>query len=1055
MNTNYRVTEIFTDEVTGDVVAKCYDILYGEEFEKTLGNPEDFMSKSFTADILQDPNYEMSDEIRSDLKDIFGIEEVDMADDSYEGNQFMNFDDEDDAALEAEEVVEESFDLREALNRIDLNTNNKYDLRNLYEACNLSENEKRALANIVYDQDDAEVIYDTLNDRYISGEEIGMPERVKDGVIHEEQIEEDLEGDLDKIYKFENAHEHPSILDNIKTLERSELVDHITPVTMYDTEVFEMVAKDGRVFYLVPSTLSQFDVYDEDEDLVTSGEFTRNIPNEVLADKSNLEFIYELVGGEYAGTYNEVESLPCFSGKYSRDWSKERAAGGFVSRPELDNKPELDGYLGPMMNGYRDGKMVLRYETQEVYDALSESKEDSVYTIHYYLNTAGRERRPTTAEDKDDYIVECFEAANDYEALITAISYVDIMDEEEVKETCPTEKDALKYIETSDWSDGGPFIVKLLKGSEALYDSGEDENSFVADLDESFPHYQGIDLDRVAINVSNLLDESKLGDNWIEVFPTRDAIDHYNGVKYLPLEITGADEVTRYASFRSVGETVEVQFRNGSEAKCNSPEEIARFIACEYGLTLSEAIDHSLVEEKSTIDELQKLADEANLILDELTEKNLEEFGIYASNTFTEPSYFVLDTGNDEQVVFAFDSESGNIRVEEDTNDIGISTSFNNPKEFIGAYKSKIYGGTNEAIEMTADEMKAKHGTDNPDIINAGKPEEERVALKESHEELEHQDILDWLDEYNTAYEDAQYAFGDVPLKDVPKDELIAWIQENDQMYKDFIYSFYEDRSYDLDETFKPGDMVHVKPNNKAGRVKSVKGDNVEVEIIGGNDPDRIDTYYASDLELQDRLEEEFVVDKETQEKFGSQPILHDEDQWNGKYKTYNDMWAGEGYKLEESQEDEIDKPYTYTQVFDELKLETMKFTKDFQGHYGYESEAKHAEKILSRHYANVTCEEDSDGFYVEAKEPKKKNMKESFNDYIYLFPELTNDDIKMMAGYNVKYLGKNHSPDGSEDNWVVYGAKEDLEKYAEKYLGYELHPDYLYDYDDFAGEIE
>lgn len=25
-------------------------------------------------------------------------------------------------------------------------------------------------------------------------------------------------------------------------------------------------------------------------------------------------------------------------------------------------------------------------------------------------------------------------------------------------------------------------------------------------------------------------------------------------------------------------------------------------------------------------------------------------------------------------------------------------------------------------------------------------------------------------------------------------------------------------------------------------------------------------------------------------------PILHDEDEWDGKYKTYGDMWLGEGY---------------------------------------------------------------------------------------------------------------------------------------------------------------
>ena len=50
----------------------------------------------------------------------------------------------------------------------------------------------------------------------------------------------------------------------------------------------------------------------------------------------------------------------------------------------------------------------------------------------------------------------------------------------------------------------------------------------------------------------------------------------------------------------------------------------------------------------------------------------------------------------------------------------------------------------NEAIEMTADEMKAKHGTDNPDIINAGKPEEERVVLKEDLRDIDNK-VFDLL----------------------------------------------------------------------------------------------------------------------------------------------------------------------------------------------------------------------------------------------------------------------------------------------------------------------
>ena len=59
-----------------------------------------------------------------------------------------------------------------------------------------------------------------------------------------------------------------------------------------------------------------------------------------------------------------------------------------------------------------------------------------------------------------------------------------------------------------------------------------------------------------------------------------------------------------------------------------------------------------------------------------------------------------------------------------------------------------------------------------------------------------------------------------------------------------------------LKEAFQEGDMVWVKPSNKSGRVVSVKGDTVEVEIMGGEDPDRRDTFYTSDLELEDSLNE-------------------------------------------------------------------------------------------------------------------------------------------------------------------------------------------------------
>lgn len=85
---------------------------------------------------------------------------------------------------------------------------------------------------------------------------------------------------------------------------------------------------------------------------------------------------------------------------------------------------------------------------------------------------------------------------------------------------------------------------------------------------------------------------------------------------------------------------------------------------------------------------------------------------------------------------------------------------------------------------------------------------------------------------------------------------------------------------------------------------------------------------------------------------------------------------------------------------------------------------------------------------------PDWEPLKESANSMIYLFPELTDEDLEMAKGYGLKYLGKNHGADGSEDNWVLRGAESSLRMFADKYLGYELHPDYLYDEEDFAGDI-
>lgn len=74
---------------------------------------------------------------------------------------------------------------------------------------------------------------------------------------------------------------------------------------------------------------------------------------------------------------------------------------------------------------------------------------------------------------------------------------------------------------------------------------------------------------------------------------------------------------------------------------------------------------------------------------------------------------------------------------------------------------------------------------------------------------------------------------------------------------------------------------------------------------------------------------------------------------------------------------------------------------------------------------------------------------------YIYLFPldSMTNEDKQYMKKYNLEILGKNFF--NSERNLVVRGELSNLKRYCKEWLAYEMHPDYLYKENEFAGDIK
>ncbi len=74
------------------------------------------------------------------------------------------------------------------------------------------------------------------------------------------------------------------------------------------------------------------------------------------------------VGGKYHGLYmTHKELMKKGNGKYMIRWSALREHNPLTVNLDLEDQPMIDGYLGPMWDGG-----YLRYETQEVYDALSD-----------------------------------------------------------------------------------------------------------------------------------------------------------------------------------------------------------------------------------------------------------------------------------------------------------------------------------------------------------------------------------------------------------------------------------------------------------------------------------------------------------------------------------------------------------------------------------------------------------------------------------------------------------------------------------------------------------
>lgn len=131
---------------------------------------------------------------------------------------------------------------------------------------------------------------------------------------------------------------------------------------------------------------------------------------------------------------------------------------------------------------------------------------------------------------------------------------------------------AIGGINTDDAEDNDEEAIRLFK---------------INRLSEAFDTHSDIDLDIVGMRVANLLDAEALGDDqWIE-FDCKESRGLIGTPDlHMSFEAIGNDKIVRGYMRAHTDGTIDVYVKNGSEGKFYSPEEIARFIAGEFGISL-------------------------------------------------------------------------------------------------------------------------------------------------------------------------------------------------------------------------------------------------------------------------------------------------------------------------------------------------------------------------------------------------------------------------------------------------------------------------------------
>ena len=387
---------------------------------------------------------------------------------------------------------------------------------------------------------------------------------------------------------------------------------------------------------------------------------------------------------------------------------------------------------------------------------------------------------------------------------------------------------------------------------------------------------------------------------------------------------------------------------------------------------------------------------------------------------------------------------------------------------------SSLYGLKIERAKDTQRKINPKYITGKGLIDNTYKRERKVVENQEDTEKKLKPtiyNILGWLKNHNQAYKDFKTyfkLFDDGKSKMPSIEDIKGWISDHKVLTQDY-ENFFDDKiNESLKEDFSQEDIEKkLEQPKQVYSAYKIKDNTYRLETDWVKTIRQAHSVY---LKVKEELKSIFgignisvtYVRNEYRDNDAELHCVLEVTLMNDAKECYNPQYekVEEDYKLSTGTRVKVfsdyDKAKEYAEANDYKESEYGDFDNEYSYCYWNKSGDRNQDEEVACFYKFV----DGKPVALDNKDIEILNKREELGigvdidkeDYIYLFPELNQSDLNALYRYQLKFLGKNYF-DG-QVNYAVKGTEKDLNDYAHNYLDYELHPDYLYKENDFAGDI-